>query len=738
MTILLLSPVVLFVFATGVYIGMSLVSNQPPAAPVEPRGLPGDAGNLRGSVVLVPSIMSPHEEAHHRATAQSLPPPAPPTVLGQEDTQTVGSPTVLDAAALSSLNSVTDSTHAIDNAGAIDFRESLHVDGLAHFAAFGSLDSQQLAVGAWIRLDELAADNSMRTIFSNKKAGCGTDSSRHGVSMYVNEWETSNQILYVEYGSLLSGCEKVSSGSVKILPNMWHHVAVTFIQDSAVLYLDGAEVGRRENSAHVVQDTSPMIVGHYDAEGSFALFGNVSHFAVVHGATSDDLHGPSIVRDLMDPRKVLGVPHLHALFTFREASSEDPNTVPVDAMKRSRGKYTFSNRGKLITGLKVHLRDGTNCDPLTEADLQESDRLARERRTSVKEGMQHSWAGYKAHAWGRDELKPGSKRGTDNWGGIGCTLVDALDTLWLMGMMTEFKEAVEWVRNSLSFDRAGTVSTFETTIRELGGLLAAYDLSGETILLDKAEDLGHRLAKSFNTRSGIPTGSVNLNAAAGAPAHQGGSAVLSELGTLQVEFRYLAEATKNRDFETKAMKAFQVMHTKNPSHGLYPIKVSLSDGSFVERHVTFGALGDSFYEYLLKVWIQGGKKETWLREMYDESINGVVDVLLKTTKKSGLAYLSDWDGRSNIHKMDHLVCFMPGILALGSVTDPKGKDSPRAKRDMAVAKALMFTCRYSIILFSITFVNISFIYILCISERCTIARPLGYLPSSSILMEEMN
>ena len=40
--------------------------------------------------------------------------------------------------------------------------------------------------------------------------------------------------------------------------------------------------------------------------------------------------------------------------------------------------------------------------------------------------------------------------------------------------------------------------------------------------------------------------------------------------------------------------------------------------------VTFGALGDSFYEYLLKTWLQGGKKEKWLRDMYDRAMDGVV------------------------------------------------------------------------------------------------------------------
>jgi mannosyl-oligosaccharide alpha-1,2-mannosidase len=110
--------------------------------------------------------------------------------------------------------------------------------------------------------------------------------------------------------------------------------------------------------------------------------------------------------------------------------------------------------------------------------------------------MRHAWAGYRAHAWGRDELKPISAHGQDNWGGMGVTLVDSLDTLWIMGMKDEFNEAKEWVRyrcvctsnnmrclmlnklsshqvkTSLSFSRAGSVSVFETTIRELGGLLA--------------------------------------------------------------------------------------------------------------------------------------------------------------------------------------------------------------------------------------------------------------------------
>ncbi len=108
--------------------------------------------------------------------------------------------------------------------------------------------------------------------------------------------------------------------------------------------------------------------------------------------------------------------------------------------------------------------------------------------------------------------------------------------------------------------------------------------------------------------------------------------------------------------------------------------------------MTFGALGDSFYEYLLKVWVQGARSETLYRRIYDRAMDGMVSVLLQSSHPSKLAYIADWDGGRLNHKMDHLVCFMGGSLALGAYTDPAGRDSARAQRDLEIAKALTYTC----------------------------------------------
>jgi mannosyl-oligosaccharide alpha-1,2-mannosidase len=51
---------------------------------------------------------------------------------------------------------------------------------------------------------------------------------------------------------------------------------------------------------------------------------------------------------------------------------------------------------------------------------------------------------------------------------------------------------------------------FETVIRYLGGLLSAYALSGESILLARADELGRQLLPVFNSPSGLPHFSVNV------------------------------------------------------------------------------------------------------------------------------------------------------------------------------------------------------------------------------------
>ena len=52
-----------------------------------------------------------------------------------------------------------------------------------------------------------------------------------------------------------------------------------------------------------------------------------------------------------------------------------------------------------------------------------------------------------------------------------------------------------------------------------------------------------------------------------------------------------------------------------------------------------GASGDSYYEYLLKQWIQTGKTQSWLRDDYVEAMAGMKKHLYRHSKKSKLAFV---------------------------------------------------------------------------------------------------
>ena len=119
------------------------------------------------------------------------------------------------------------------------------------------------------------------------------------------------------------------------------------------------------------------------------------------------------------------------------------------------------------------------------------------RAAMVKKSMQFVWDNYRNHAWGFDELRPVSGSGRNNWGGIGMTLVDSLDTLWVMDMKEEFDEAVQWIDQNLHFNQNFNISVFEFTIRVVGGLLSGYHLSNDERLKKKAIEAGNVVLDSF-------------------------------------------------------------------------------------------------------------------------------------------------------------------------------------------------------------------------------------------------
>ncbi|ETS73499.1 hypothetical protein PFICI_14445 [Pestalotiopsis fici W106-1] len=223
-------------------------------------------------------------------------------------------------------------------------------------------------------------------------------------------------------------------------------------------------------------------------------------------------------------------------------------------------------------------------------DESEAARQAREGRLSVvKSEMQRAWTGYKKYAWMHDELSPVSLRFRDPFCGWAATLVDALDTLWIMGMKEEFAEAVEAVgKIDFTTSPRTEIPVFETTIRYLGGLLGAYDVSGGKqggydILLDKAIELAEILMGVFDTPNRMPVLYYNWKPAFTGKARRAGSSVsVAELGSLLMEFTRLAQVTQdNRYYDavariTDAFEEWQLRPNGTDIPGIFPEHVDAS------------------------------------------------------------------------------------------------------------------------------------------------------------------
>jgi mannosidase alpha-like ER degradation enhancer 2 len=170
----------------------------------------------------------------------------------------------------------------------------------------------------------------------------------------------------------------------------------------------------------------------------------------------------------------------------------------------------------------------------------------------VRREFLFAWKAYEQHAWGHDELKPLSKAPHD-WHAVSLqmTPVDALDTLLLMGLTDEADKAKALIVEKLSFDQDIEVKNFEVTIRLLGGLLSAYQMTGDPRLLRLADDLGTRLLPVFDSPTGMPYMYVNLKTG----KTSGSRSNPAEIGTLVLEFGTLAKLTNKPVFFDKAKNA---------------------------------------------------------------------------------------------------------------------------------------------------------------------------------------
>ncbi|RLN85884.1 hypothetical protein BBJ28_00017110 [Nothophytophthora sp. Chile5] len=442
-----------------------------------------------------------------------------------------------------------------------------------------------------------------------------------------------------------------------------------------------------------------------------------SHVGELQGATQQDgdqNHEAAHLRGIRHPSSTT------------TASGEDPGGVDTEFFDRDEAEEMLADADV------ADVVDPNQQITAVPSEEQEGRRLA------VRKAMKFAWGNYEEHAFGGDEVDPKNGWKLDNvWGDIACSLVDGIDTLWIMDLKEEFQRARDYVRDHLSFDHlgrdGGSVSVFETIIREVGGLLSAFDLSGDAVFKERATELMDLLKPAYDEAEGVFYTLLNpYTQQKSFAAWSGYRAHIADIGTLQLETRYLSDITGDPSYAEMVRRALAWEHARSfllsmgiatkltrvsraaakqgdafyqivkregsyKKTGLFPVHFDSVRGKFDVRSstITLGALGDSFYEYLLKVYIYSGKREedAYLRDLYDDAVRGMEEQLLYFSIPDDLFFLQELKVPTFSVGISHSVPpEMVGTLLTSLGTLAETEDHAKNAKHLDLAEKLMETC----------------------------------------------
>ncbi|CAH7673567.1 glycoside hydrolase [Phakopsora pachyrhizi] len=329
----------------------------------------------------------------------------------------------------------------------------------------------------------------------------------------------------------------------------------------------------------------------------------------------------------------------------------------------------------------------------------DEDRLIRlSRRDWVRRTFQHVWEGYKAKAWGHDELRPISGSFDDPFSGWGATLVDCLDNLLIMNMTQEYNYARNHVRaldwghvidfstinrgrhltkteefSKLKFERP-LIPFFETVIRYMGGLISAYDLSGDKLMLERVEDLVKWLLPAFGTQSGFPI--LRYRMGSNPSGIKSGRVCLAEIGSMTLEFTRLAQLTNKDYYYNLVQRIMDSMDgdqwkSNNRPGSLFPTYIDPDFPMSLSGLYSIGGEADSYYEYLIKEYQLLRGTSPQYKRMFETAVDSINTHLVKRYQLEpgggkNLTVIGDLAWGSFRPSLDHLACFAGGMIGMGS------------------------------------------------------------------------
>ncbi|KAF2477011.1 mannosyl-oligosaccharide alpha-1,2-mannosidase-like protein [Lindgomyces ingoldianus] len=302
-----------------------------------------------------------------------------------------------------------------------------------------------------------------------------------------------------------------------------------------------------------------------------------------------------------------------------------------------------------------------------------------DRAQAVVDVFRTAWGGYYKYAFPHDELHPVSNSFSDSRNAWGASAVDALSTALVMGQKDIVNQILDYIPTIDYTKTATEVSLFETTIRYLGGMLSGYDfLTGPLsdladnknnvdALLKQSETLANALSYAFETPTGIPWNNLFFTSR----SNDGSANGLATVGTLVLEWTRLSDLSGNTSYGALTQKAESYLLNPSPPSsepwtGLVGTDINVTTGQFLDS--TGGWVGgdDSFYEYLIKMFIYDPSRFATYRDRWILAADSTISHLTShPSSRPDLTFVAMYNGRNPSLISQHLACFDGGNFILG-------------------------------------------------------------------------
>lgn len=180
--------------------------------------------------------------------------------------------------------------------------------------------------------------------------------------------------------------------------------------------------------------------------------------------------------------------------------------------------------------------------------------------------------------------------------------------------------------------------------------------AGVETVLAQAQNLANNLSFAFNTPSGVPANNLYFN-----PQSTDGSTSngLATIGTLVLEWTRLSDLTGNKTYGELSQKGESYLLKPQPASsepfpGLVGTNVDISTGAFLDASGGWVGGDDSFYEYLIKMYVYDPVRFSSYKDRWVLAADSTIEYLAShPSTRPDLTFTAAYNGKELIFVSEH-------------------------------------------------------------------------------------